>query len=246
VRVSELPEVPYWGVVVRSLLAATGLRGNLRLARLPEGERANIVTHGIASMLSTIGAVVLIRQASATGDPWRIAGCAVFATALIMVYAASTLSHAFVQPDLRRFFRMLDQGTIYIFIVGTYTPFALTYLRTPAWWAFLALMWGIALHGLFSKLWQAHRVDAVLLGPYLLLGWMPVVPFFFLVSTLPLASTAWVLAGGLCYTFGTIFFALDNKRFHCHAIWHSFVMAGSLCHFWAIYSLVASPPSLAA
>jgi hemolysin III len=230
---------------VSSLPIGTVSRWELRLARLPEGERANTISHAIAWALSVVGAIVLMRQALGTNDPWRIAGCAVFATALIVVYAASTLSHAVVRPDLRRFFRMLDQGSIYILIVGTYTPFALTYMRTPGWWIFFVLMWGIALHGLFAKLWRAHRVDAVLLGPYLLLGWMPIVPFGSLATTLPAACTGWVLAGGLCYTFGTIFFALDNKRFHCHAIWHTFVMAGSLCHFVAIYSFVASPGSLA-
>lgn len=209
--------------------------------RVPEGEMAHTVTHAIAWLLSMIGAYLLMQTVLDGADPWRIAGCAVFSAALIAVYSSSTFSHAIGSPKPRRFFRMLDQGSIYLLIVGTFTPFALAYLRTPAWWLFFAVMWGIALAGLIAKLLFAHRVDSVTLWSYVVLGWLPIIPMCALIGTLPHECIAWVVAGGICYTLGTLFFALDNKRFHCHAIWHTLAMAGSTCHWIAIYYYVAVP-----
>lgn len=211
------------------------------MLRVPEGEIAHTVTHAIAWLLSMIGAYVLIERVLEGNDPWRIVGCAIFSASLIAVYSSSTFSHAIGSPKPRRFFRMLDQGSIYALIVGTYTPFALAFLRTPAWWAFFALMWAIALYGLIAKLWFAHRVDSVTLWSYVVLGWLPIIPMCALIGTVPIECILWVVAGGICYTLGTIFFALDNKRFHCHAIWHTLAMAGSACHWVAIYYYVALP-----
>jgi hemolysin III len=210
--------------------------------RIPEGELAHTVTHAVAWAFSMVGAALLMGRVLETDDPWRIAGCAIFSLGLIAVYSASTLSHGVATPGPRKFFRMLDQGSIYVLIVGTYTPFAFAYLRTPIWWAYFALMWGVALWGLVMKLLIAHRVDSVTLWSYIMLGWMPVVPMICLIGTLPNAAIAWVLAGGISYTLGTVFFALDDRRYHCHAIWHTMAMGGSACHFVSIYWFVAQLP----
>lgn len=210
--------------------------------RVPEGELAHTVTHAIAWALSMLGAWILMDRVLETNDPWRIVGCAIFAASMVAVYSSSTLSHAIESPKPRRFFRMLDQGSIYALIVGTYTPFAFAFLNeSVGWWLYFALMWAIGLSGLIAKLWWAHRLESVTLWSYLLLGWMPMLPMAALVGTIPFACIAWVLAGGMCYTFGTVFFALDYKRYHFHAIWHTCAMAGSTCHFVAIYYYVATP-----
>jgi hemolysin III len=209
------------------------------MLRVPAGEVANTVTNGITLLLSLAGAPLLISRVWEVGDFWCITGCSIFAAALIAVYTVSTLSHAVASPLPRRWFRILDQGLIYILIVGTYTPFALVYLRTPAWWAFFALMWTIALAGLISKLVLAHRIDSVTIWSYVLLGWLSVIPLVALVGVLPSAALGWVVAGGLSYTLGTLFFLRDDPRYHCHAIWHTLALGGSACHFVAIYQFVA-------
>ncbi len=209
------------------------------LKRLPEGERVNTITHALGCLISIVGGIALVARSVGTGDPWRIAGCIIFSFSLIAVYAASTLSHAFAQAELRRFFRILDQGLIYLLIVGSYTPWSFTYLRTPFWWGFLGVMWAIALWGLTMKMVIAHRIEAVTLWSYVLLGWMTVIPMIALVGTLPWSGPAWVLAGGICYTAGTIFFVWDNPRYHCHGMWHVAVIAGSFCHWAGVYFYVA-------
>src|SRR5436189_30457 len=124
-------------------------------------EVANSVTHGIGLILSLVGSSILFSRVLSQPDVWRLVGCGVFATALVAVYAASTLSHAVPQPAWRRTCRILDQACIYLLIVATYTPFALEYLRFGWWWLFLLLMWTAAVIGFLSKLLLLHRIDAV-------------------------------------------------------------------------------------
>jgi len=139
-------------------------------------------------------------------------------------------------------FRVLDQGFIYLLIVGTFTPLALEYLRSGWWWLLLVLMWTVALGGFISKILFRYRIDAVTIWSYLVLGWMPIIPAARYIDVVPAAALWWVLIGGLCYTGGTLFLVLDYRRFHFHAIWHLFVVAGSICHFSAIFLFVACRP----
>jgi hemolysin III len=208
-------------------------------------EIVNSVTHGIGLVLSLAGSFCLLGQKSCQADGWRLAGCGVFSLALVAVYAASTLSHAVARPDWRRTFRILDQACIYLLIVGTYTPFALEYLRFGWWWSFLCLMWIAALAGFVSKLLFLHRIDAVTIWSYVLLGWLPIIPAGIYVNIVPWGALTWIFVGGLCYTAGTVFLVSDHRPFHFHAIWHLFVLAGSLCHFCGVFLFVAcAPPHL--
>ena len=174
-----------------------------------------------------------------TDEPWRIAGCAIFSAALVAVYAASTLSHAIAHPKRRRLFRILDQGLIYLLIVASYTPWSLTYLRTPFWWGFLAVMWSLAIVGTVSKLALAHRIDSATVWSYLLLGWLGLRPMAALLPSLPLAAAGTVFAGGVCYSAGTIFHRWDNLEYHSHGIWHVAVIGGSLCHWYGVLVYIA-------
>jgi hemolysin III len=206
-------------------------------------EIVNSVTHGIGLILSLVGSLILLVRVLSQPDMWRLLGCGVFATALVVVYAASTLSHAVARPAWRRVFRILDQGCIYLLIVGTYTPFALEYLRFGWWWLFFLLMWTAALVGFLSKLLLMHRIDAVTIWSYLLLGWLPIIPTWIYLDLVPWGALAGILVGGLCYTAGTVFLILDCRRLHFHAIWHLFVVAGSVCHFCAVFLFVACAPA---
>jgi hemolysin III len=173
------------------------------------------------------------------GDIWREIGCGVYVASLIAVYAMSTLSHGATTPEWRSYFRALDQGCIYLLIAATYTPFSLVYLRTTPWWILLGAIWSVALWGFFSKVWFAHRVEAVSIWPCIMLGWMPVMSVPALAGVVPTAAFWWMLVGGLCYTGGTLFLRYDYKVRHFHAIWHLSVIAGSACHFLAIFAFVA-------
>ncbi len=203
-------------------------------------ELLNTITHAIGFVLSVAGAAVLLHRVFLSGDVWRSMGCSVYALSLMGVYGCSTLSHSAAQPDLKRWFRMLDQGFIYLLIVGTYTPFSLAYLRTSGWLVFLGVMWTIALLGFLSKILMAHRVDSVAVWIYVLLGWMPVVAGIPLLNLVPPFTLGWMLVGGICYTFGTVFLINDHRISHFHAVWHLLVIAGSAFHFLAIYRAVAA------
>jgi hemolysin III len=212
------------------------------LAPVPDlhaGEFVNALTHGLGLVLSIVGGIVLLVCALTQGDAWRVAGCSVFATTLIAVYAFSTLSHSSLGPELTRLFERLDQGFIYLLIAGSYTPFSLAYLRTGWWWLLFAVMWTGALCGCFSKIFFFYRFKAVAVWTYVLLGWIPIIATSSLIQLVPAAGLWWMLIGGLCYTVGTVFLICDHKRFHFHAIWHMFVIAGSTCHFFAILFFVA-------
>jgi hemolysin III len=205
-------------------------------------EFVNSVTHGIGLILSLAGSSILLSRVLSNPDPWRVVGCSIFAAALVSVYAASTLSHAVPRVAWRRAFRILDQGCIYLLIVGTYTPFALEYLRFGWSWLFLLLMWAAALVGLLSKLLFLHRIDAVTIWSYVLLGWLPIIQTWVYLDLVPWGALTRILIGGLCYTAGTVFLVLDHRRFHFHGIWHLFVIAGSVCHFYAVFLFVACAP----
>jgi hemolysin III len=207
-------------------------------------EIVNWVTHGIGLLLSVVGAALLLGQASIHGDIWRLIGCGIYAATLITVYAASTLSHVVSEPLWRRRFRQLDQGSIYLLIVGTYTPFALEYLHSGRWWMLFCAMWIVAIGGFLSKLLYSHRIDAVAIWSYLLLAWIPIFPAPAYLPLVPVAALWWMLIGGLCYTAGTVFLMLDRRILHFHGIWHLFVIAGSSCHYWAVFRYVASAPNI--
>jgi hemolysin III len=207
--------------------------------KLPADEVVNTITHGIGIPLSIAGAVVLINAAVSTGDILRILGCAIYCATLTGVYTASTLSHCFVCQKRRNFYRSLDQALIYLLIAGSYTPFSLIYLKGFLWNSQLALMWLIAIAGFVSKLGFCHRINACRIWSYVLLAWLSAIPAFAMLGAVPLALHAWVFLGAGAFMLGIVFFTLDVKRLHFHAMWHLLVIAGTACHFMAIYFFVA-------
>lgn len=204
--------------------------------RMREEEKINSFTHALGLLLSVIGFELLLVRAFRLGDAWQISGCAIYASALVAVYAASTLSHSFEQPRLRRLFRILDQAFIFLLIAGTFTPLSLTYLRGGAWWVLFGAVWAIALGGFLSKAIFAHRVDTVSAVLHVTLGWLPVLAIKPMIAAVPGGLLWSMLYGGLCYTCGVFFLMRDERYPYFHAIWHLLVIAGSAFHFWGIYS----------
>jgi len=203
---------------------------------LKSEENVNAATHALGLVSSAVAATFLVWAAVTHGTAWQIGGCAIYAATLVTAYAASTLSHAVRTPRLNHAFRIADQAIIFLFIAGSYTPVALTYLRGGGWWVLHGVIWGIALLGFLSKAAFTHRVEvgAVSITLYVLLGWTPVFFAPFLLRVVPGGLLLWYLAGGLAYMAGTVFFIYDNRVRYFHAAWHLMVIVGSLCHFVGI------------
>lgn len=213
---------------------------NVSFLRTPTEEFLHALTHGLGILLSVVGASALVSLAGSRDDALRVTGCAVYGVTLTAVYTASTLSHLYLRPQLNLLFRAFDQGIIYLLIVGTYTPFAMTFLRTPGWTLFTVVLWAIALYGFVSKVCYRHHLHGNSVWLYLTLGWLESAAFVPLYGVVPTACLAWMVAGGLLYTLGTVFLLHDKREYHFHAIWHVFVLAGSCCHFYAIYTHIAA------
>lgn len=204
-------------------------------------ELANRVTHGLAALLSLVGLVFLLISASRTGDPYRITSCAIFGSVLFLFYLISTLYHSMTNQKAHYIFRVLDHAGIYLVIAATYTPFALVSLRDGHGWTLFGVVWGLAVLGVLFKSLMIHRLAFLAPVFYIALGWLIVVDLQELLSMVPLRGVAWLVAGGLSYTFGIIFYALDRIPFN-HGIWHLFVIAGSICHYFAILWYVVPLP----
>jgi hemolysin III len=201
-------------------------------------ELANFLTHCLGFLLASVGAFVLISSLKEDATRLLTLGCWVYALGLIGVYAASTLSHLFHDPARRHFFRCWDQGVIFLFIAGSFTPFAIVYLHGQLWMGLLGLMWVGAFVGFCSKVFWGYRVESTVVTHYLALGWLPVAATQPILRALSMDGIAWCIAGGLWYTVGTIFLALDTRVRYFHAVWHLFVIAGSYCHFVLINDYV--------
>ena len=198
---------------------------------------ANAITHGIGAALAIVGAAYLIVQ-STRASAWEIVSCSIFGGTLILVYICSTLYHSLVRTRARHVLQILDHSSIYLLIAGTYTPFTLVSLRGPLGWSVFGIEWGLALAGVLSKSLAMERFKqgrlAVLSAlVYLLQGWFIVFAIRPLLQAIGWHGIAWMGAGGLAYTLGIVFFALDSRRYF-HAAWHIFVLAGSIAHYFAI------------
>jgi hemolysin III len=212
-------------------------------APLPKPEEiANCITHALGCVLSIAGTVVLTRAMAQYGDTVQIVGVSVYGATLVALYAASTLSHSFEQPQLRHFFRTVDQVCIFLLIAGTYTPVALTYLREGWWWTLFITVWGCAIAGIFFKLFFT-RLQNVSVSAYVLLGWLPVVGIKPIIETMPVPAMLWFAAGGLCYTIGVVFLLRDDRVPFFHATWHVLVIAGSACHYYAVLTYMVPWPA---
>jgi len=196
------------------------------------------ITHGIGSGLSIAGLTLLLVLAILFGDVYQIVSFSIFGASLVLLYLSSTLYHGFQQPRVKHIFKIFDHASIYLLIAGTYTPFLLIGLGGSTGWTFLFIVWGIALFGVVFKILFIERFQVLSVVTYLLMGWLCVFIFREMVTTIPLGAIIWLAIGGLFYTVGVIFYALQ-KIPYMHAVWHFFVLGGSLCHFIAVLLYLA-------
>ena len=200
-------------------------------------ELANSITHGLGAALSVLALVLLVVAAAVRGSARDIVGAALFGATLVLLYTMSTLYHALRNQRAKRVFHILDHSAIYLLIAGTYTPFCLSTLRGGWGWSLFGVVWGLAALGVAFKSVFTGRFELLSTGVYLGMSWMVMVAAAPLWRALPRGGMAWLLAGGACYTLGVGFYAWHRLKFH-HAVWHLFVLGGSLCHVVAILGFV--------
>lgn len=202
------------------------------------GERFNSYSHLAGTALAVAGAVVLIVLGAMRDDAWRVVSFAIYGATLILLYGTSTLYHC-TRGRAKNVLRKCDHSAIYLLIAGTYTPFTLVTLGGGWGWALFGVVWGLALLGIVQELWPGKKTRTWSLVLYITMGWIAVIGVVPLIDALSWAGFAWVAAGGVIYTAGTVFYFYDEKFRHWHGIWHLFVIAGSAIHYFAILFYVA-------
>jgi hemolysin III len=200
-------------------------------------EKLNVLTHGIGLVLSVVALVLLILHANEMGTTRHIVSFSIFGASLILLYSASTFYHYFQNPDIRRKLNILDHASIYVLIAGTYTPFTLITLKGTLGWTIFGVTWGIALIGVFLKLFYTGRFDKISTIAYVAMGWIIIFAVNPLIENLPVNGLYWLLAGGIFYTIGAILYSIKKIKFN-HVIFHLFVLLGSFSHFMSVYFYV--------
>ncbi|CRG52420.1 PAQR family membrane homeostasis protein TrhA [Yersinia wautersii] len=201
-------------------------------------ELVNSISHGIGVVFGIVGLVLLLVQAVNSGaDTKALTSYSLYGGSIILLFLASTLYHAIPHRRAKLWLQKVDHCAIYILIAGTYTPFLLVGLDSPLARGLMAVIWGLALIGVIFKLAFAHRFEVLSLVTYLTMGWLSLIVIYQLAVKLEIGGLALLAIGGLLYTVGVIFYASKRIRFG-HAIWHGFVLGGSVCHFMAIYLYV--------
>jgi hemolysin III len=199
------------------------------------GERFNSISHLVGSALAIIGTAALVTIAAERHDPWEIVAFSIYGTMLILLYVMSTLYHS-LRGRAKEIFHKLDHIGIFLLIAGTYTPFTLVTLRGTWGWTLFGVVWSLAIIGIVQDLWFKQRVLKVVLS--LIMGWLIIFATKPLLAAMPAAGMWWLAIGGIFYSVGVIFFALSKKWQPAHAVWHVFVMLGSISHFVSVAGYV--------
>lgn len=213
-------------------LRATGLFRWERKSTRGE-EVLNILTHGIGIGLAIAGLVLLVVYAAIAGDAWAVVSCAIFGATMIALYLGSTMCHALIGHRGECFFEIWDNIAIYALIAGTYTPFMLVNCRGPVGWTVFGLLWAITIFGAVVKIRNPHQQPKWTVGLYLVMGWTLLFILPYMMTHISARGMIFILAGGLSYSFGVIFYVWRRLKFS-HAIWHMFVIGGSVCFFFAV------------
>ena len=200
-------------------------------------ELANSITHGVGAICSVAGLVLLTTFSCVHGDAWLVTGTTVFGLTLVALYTISTLYHSFRSVEVKRILRKFDHAAIFLLIAGSYTPFLLVTLRGHGSWGLFATIWGLAVVGIALKFWFAGRFRVGSTIIYVAMGWLVLTVVRPLLVVLPREGFWLLLAGGFCYTGGAVFYLWKRLPYH-HAVWHLWVMAGSACHWAAVFFFV--------
>lgn len=202
-------------------------------------EVANSASHGVGFVSAVAGAPILISNASQSGDPLFLTGVCIFAASVVLMYFASSVYHALPAGAAKQRFLTLDHSAIFVLIAGTYTPFTLGVMRGTWGWAILGVIWALAIAGVYlmTREKRTHPIFSTLL--YLMMGWLILFALKPLFERVPQTGILWILAGGLFYTVGVVFFAMSSRLRYGHLVWHLFVMAGTACHYFAVLRYAA-------
>ena len=197
------------------------------------GERFNSISHLLGAALAFVGLTVLVVFAVQQADPWKIVSFSIYGVTLVLLYSASTLYHSW-RGSAKVFFQKIDHAAIYLLIAGTYTPFTLITLHGPWGWSLFGAVWGLAIAGIVLDSLHKGGKRTLQISIYILMGWSILVAMYPLSQNLPKGGILWLVAGGVFYTGGIVFYVLDKKLRHGHGIWHLFVLAGSISHYLAV------------
>ena len=193
----------------------------------------NAVSHGVGAALAVAGCVIVVVFASFTGNAWAIVSCSIYSAMTILAFLSSTLYHSLTAPKAKAVFRVFDHNSIFLFIAGTYTPFTLVTLRGTVGWTIFCVVWGASIIGIILNSISIDRFKIFSMIAYVATGWAIIFAIFPLSVALPLPGIILLIAGGVSYTLGIIFYAM-KKIHYMHSIWHLFVLAGSILHYFSI------------
>lgn len=200
----------------------------------------NSVTHGVGSLLSIAGTVVLIVFSAVNSDAFAVVSSAVYGASLIILYTMSTLYHSITNEKAKKFFRIMDHNTIFFLIAGTYTPYTLAVLRSPLGWVLFGIVWGAAAIGIVLNSIDLEKFSKISVVCYIAMGWVIIIAVKPLMSSMPFISFALLVAGGVFYTFGVIFYAIKKVKYF-HSVWHIFTVIGSALHYFSVFTAIAIP-----
>lgn len=197
-------------------------------------EIANSITHGIGSVLAIIGLVLLVVFSSIRGDAWTIVSCTIFGVGLVLLYANSTMYHSLRSRTAKSVFQILDHSAIFFLIAASYTPYTLTILRGPMGWVLFGLVWGGFVLGTFFKVFFTGKLKVLSVALYLIMGWAVLLAIKQVFVALPIDGLVLLAGGGIAYTLGAFIYAKKGIRYS-HSVWHLYVLAGSIMHFFSIF-----------
>ena len=221
----------------RGAKTVSGSSKQVRFMEVFMEERMNAVTHGFGTLLALIGLVSLIVSSHLYGGIWHLISSSIYGTSLVLLYLASTLYHSFKSEKLKYIFKIIDHAAIYLLIAGTYTPFSLVLFHGTLGWTVFGVVWGLALVGIVFQIFFVKRFKVLSTLCYIFMGWLILIFIKPLVGALPIGGLYWLVAGGLFYTVGALFYLYRWLPYH-HAIWHLFVIAGSAAHFITIFCYI--------
>lgn len=200
----------------------------------------NSVTHGVGSLLSIAGTVVLIVFSAINSDAFAVVSSAVYGASLIILYTMSTLYHSITNEKAKKFFRIMDHNTIFFLIAGTYTPYTLAVLRSPLGWVLFGVVWGAAAIGIVLNSIDLEKFSKISVVCYIAMGWVIIIAVKPLMISMPFISFALLVAGGIFYTIGVIFYAIKKVKYF-HSVWHIFTVIGSALHYFSVFTAIAIP-----
>ncbi len=205
-----------------------------------DGEKFNSITHLVGAVLALMGFGALLTVSIQRKEPLLIVSFTIFGFMLVVLYTMSTLYHSFYPPKLKKIFQKIDHISIYLLIVGTYTPYMLVSLGDGNGLLMLAFVWGLAVVGVLFETFIPRRIEVLQLPIYLVMGWVCILEYSNLQAAIPAPGMAWLTIGGIAYTVGVLFYVLDNmnRLRHAHGIWHLFVLLGSISHFISVMGYV--------